>query len=35
MNDKQAAIEKYLDLNKINFKKTADLEKLIGYYNGL
>jgi hypothetical protein len=35
MNDQQAAIEKYLNTNKINFKKTADLQKLIGYYNGL
>ena len=33
--DKTATIESYLLTNKINFKKIADIQKLIAYYNGL
>jgi len=35
MKDKQEVIEKYQLANKINFKKIADIQKLITYYNGL
>jgi hypothetical protein len=35
MKDKKIAIDTYLANNKINFKKIADIQKLIRYYNSL
>jgi hypothetical protein len=35
MQDKEVAINEYLNTHKINFKKKKDLVELIEYYNGL
>jgi hypothetical protein len=35
MKDKEDDINKFIDANKINFKKHTDLIKLFGYYNGV
>jgi hypothetical protein len=35
MNDKKAEIEKFINDNKINFKKLPEIQKLIRYYNTL
>jgi hypothetical protein len=34
MKDKELAVQQYLQSNKVNFKKIADLQKLFNYYNG-
>ncbi|MXV15389.1 hypothetical protein [Hufsiella ginkgonis] len=33
LSDKAAALEKYIDSEKISFKDDSDISKLIGYYN--
>ena len=33
--DKEQTINKFIDVNKINFRKTKDLIKVFSYYNGL
>jgi hypothetical protein len=35
LKDKKQAINMFIDANKINFRKTADLIKVFNYYNGL
>jgi hypothetical protein len=35
MKEQKTAIETYLAENKINFKKSADIQKLVRYYNSL
>lgn len=35
MKDKNTEMEQFLSINKINFRKIADLRKLIRYYNDL
>jgi hypothetical protein len=35
MKDKQKEVDAYIATNKVNFKKNADVVKLVSYYNGL